>query len=148
MNYRRVEQDPFDALMRLQDDFNRALNPRAGQPREHVSTRVWSPTVDVYEDQDAIVIKADLPGVKQDDLDIELNGETLTLRGERKFEDEQRRDNYVRIERQYGTFQRSFTIGIPVEGDQVRATFRNGILELTIPKAESNKPKKVQVITE
>jgi HSP20 family protein len=148
MNYLRYDRDPFEALMRLQDDFNSQLNPRAGQPREHVSTRVWSPTVDVYEDKDAIVIKADLPGVKQDDIDIELNGETLTIRGERKFEDEERRENYVRIERQYGTFQRSFTIGIPVEGDQVRATFRNGILELTIPKAESNKPKKVQVITE
>lgn len=148
MNYRRLEQDPFEALMRLQDDFSRSLNPRAGQAREHVSTRIWSPTVDVYEDQDAIVIKADLPGVKQDDIDVELNGEILTIRGERKFEDEERRENYVRVERQYGAFQRSFTIGIPVEGEKVRATFRNGILELTIPKAEVNKPKKVQVITE
>src|SRR5262245_58588449 len=133
MSYIRYERDPFDALMRLPNDFYRSLNPRASQPGEHVSANVWSPAVDVYEDQEAIVIRADLPGVKQEDIDIELNGETLTIRGERKFEDEQRRDNYVRIERQYGAFQRSFTIGIPVEADKVRATYRNGILELTVP---------------
>src|ERR1051326_4284516 len=145
MNTTRFDRDPFDALMRLQDVFN----PRATQqPREHVSSRVWSPTVDVYEDGDSIVIKADLPGMKQEDIDIEMNGDVLTIRGERKFEDEEHRDNYVRIERQYGAFQRTFTIVIPIEAEKVKATYRNGILELNIPKAEAVKPKKVQVSTE
>lgn len=145
MNATRYERDPFESLLRLQDDLARAFNPRAAQPREHVSSRVWSPTVDVYEDNDKIVIKADLPGLNQEDIDIEMNGDTLTLRGERKFDDEARREGYVRIERQYGAFQRSFTIGVPIEPDQVKATYKNGILELTVPKAEATKPKKVQV---
>jgi HSP20 family protein len=128
--------------------FTQLFNPRTGQAREHVSSRVWSPSVDVYEDGEAIVIKADLPGMSQQEIDIEMNGDVLTIKGERHFEDEARRENYVRIERQYGAFQRSFTIGIPVETDKVTATYRNGILELTIPKAEAVKPKKVQVKTE
>ena len=147
-NVIRYERDPFESLLRLQDEVNRALNPRAAQPREHVSQRVWAPTVDVFEDSDKIVIKADLPGIRQEDIDIEMTGDTLTLKGERKFEDEEKRDGYVRVERQYGAFQRSFTIGIPVESANVSATYRNGILELTIPKAEATKPKKVQVNVE
>jgi len=148
MNYTRTDHDPFETLMRFQDDLSRAIGTRNGQPREHVSTRVWSPMVDVYEDQDAIVIKTDLPGVSQDDIDIEMNNDMLTIRGERKFDDEARRDNYVRVERQYGSFQRTFTIGIPVEPDKIKAVFKNGILELTLPKAEITKPRKVQVATD
>lgn len=144
MNTTRYNRDPFDTLLRLQDVFG----PQTGQPREHVSSRVWSPMVDVYEDNEAIVIKADIPGMKQEDIDIEMNGDLLTIRGERKFEDEERRDNYVRVERQYGAFQRSFTIGVPIESEQIKATYRSGILELTIPKAEAVKPKKVQVSAE
>lgn len=145
MNYVRQEHDPFETLLRFQDDLSRAIGPRTSQPREHVSARIWSPLVDVFEDGDAIVIKVDLPGVNQDEIDIEMNNDTLTLRGERKFEDEARRDKYVRVERQYGAFQRSFTIGVPVEPDKIKAVYRNGILELTLPKAESTKPRKVQV---
>ena len=148
MNGTRYENNPLEMLMRFQDDLNRSLNPRSAQPREHVSQRVWSPSVDVFEDSDHIIIKADLPGIKQEDIDIEMTGDTLTIKGERRFEDEQRRENYVRVERSYGSFQRSFTIGIPVESDKVAATYRNGILELTIPKAEATKPKKVQVAVE
>ena len=144
MNTSRYDRDPFDTLLRLQDAFS----PRPAQPREHVSSRVWSPMVDVYEDGNAIVIKADIPGMKQEDIDIEMESDLLTIRGERKFEDEARRDSYVRVERQYGTFQRTFTIGVPIEADKVSATYRHGILELTIPKAEVTKPKKVQVISE
>jgi len=148
MSYVRYDHDPFETLLRLQDDLSRAIGPRGGQPqqpREHVSSRVWSPLVDVYEDADAIIIRADLPGVNQEEIDIEMNNDTLTLRGERKFEDEQRRDRYVRVERQYGAFQRSFTVGVPIEPDKIKAVYKNGILELTLPKAEVTKPRKVQV---
>jgi len=145
MNYVRNDHDPFETLMRFQDDLSRVVGTRNAQPREHVSTRVWSPLVDVYEDADAIVIKTDLPGVSQDDIDIEMNNDMLTIRGERKFDDEERRERYVRIERQYGAFQRTFTIGIAVESDKIKAVFKNGILELTLPKAEITKPRKVQV---
>ena len=145
MNYTRNEQDPLETLMRFQDDLSRAIGPRNNHPREHVSSRVWSPLVDVFEDGDAIVIKTDLPGVNQDEIDIEMVNDTLTIRGERKFDDEARRDKYVRVERQYGAFQRSFTIGVPVEPDKIKAVYKNGILELTLPKAEITKPRKVQV---
>jgi HSP20 family protein len=145
MNYTRTDNDPLDTLMRFQDDLSRVIGPRAAQPREHVSARVWSPAVDVYEDADAIVIKTDLPGVDQNEIDIEMNNDTLTIRGERKFDDEERRDKYVRVERQYGAFQRTFTIGVAVEPDKIRAVYRNGTLELTLPKAEITKPRKVQV---
>lgn len=145
MNYVRNEHDPFETLIRFQDDLSRAIGPRTGQPREHVSSRVWSPLVDVYEDADAIVIRTDLPGVNQDEIDIEMNNDMLTIRGERKFDDEARRDKYVRVERQYGAFQRTFTIGVPVEPDKIKAVYKNGILELTLPKSEATKPRKVQV---
>jgi HSP20 family protein len=135
-------------MMRLQDDIARALNPRSAQPRENVSSRVWSPAVDVYEDSDVIIIRADLPGINQADIDIEMIGDSLTIRGERKFEDDTRRDNYIRVERQYGAFQRSFTIGIPIDPDRVTASYRNGILELTVPKAEVSRPKKVVIKSE
>ena len=142
----RYDTDPFAAFLRgFQDDAVRSFQHRTANPREHVSSQIWSPSVDVYEDQDSIVIKADLPGMKQEDIEIEMTGDTITLQGERKFEDEARREKYVRVERQYGAFQRSFTIGIPIEADKVKAVYRNGILELTIPKAEATKPKKVQV---
>lgn len=148
MNITRYDRDPLESFLRLQEDLARTLGARQAQPREHVSSRVWNPLVDVYEDANAIVIKADLPGLSQEQIDVELNEDTLTIRGERKFEDEENRDKYVRVERQYGAFQRSFTIGVPIEESRVSATYRNGILELTLPKAEITKPKKVQVSVE
>lgn len=146
MNTYRNERDPFGAFFGRGDNFARA--PRAAQPREHVSSRVWSPGVDVLEDADNIVIQADLPGMNQDDIDIEVTDDSLTIKGERKFPAEANRDQYIRVERQYGAFQRSFTIGVPIEAEQIKATYRNGILELTIPKAEITRPKKVPVTGE
>ncbi len=141
----RLDRDSIEAMMRLQDDFARALNPRSAKPREHGAPTPWSPPVDIYEDKDVIVIRADVPGVNESDIDIEMVGKTLTIRGERKFADEANRDKYIRAERAFGSFQRSFTIGVPVESDKVTASYRNGILELTLPKAEVAKPKKVAV---
>lgn len=147
-----VRFDPFEDLTRLQREVNRLFEDntrpavRNGGP-EQASLRAWSPAVDISEDGNEIVVKADLPGVKQDDIDIELTGETLTIRGERKFEDTQRKDNYVRVERAYGSFQRAFNIGVPIQADKVSASFRDGILELRLPKSEETKPKKIQVAT-
>ena len=148
MNSARFDNDMLAALLRNPGDLNRMMNPRSRGPREHVSAQVWSPAVDVFEDHEVIVIKADLPGIKQEEIDIEMTDDTLTIRGERKFDDEQRREHYVRVERQYGNFQRSFTIGLPIQPDKVTANYRNGILEVTLPKAEAIKPKKVQVSVE
>jgi HSP20 family protein len=148
MNSSRFDNDMLAAFLRSQGDLPRMVNPRSRAPQENVSAHVWSPPVDIYEDHDAIVIKTDLPGMKQDEIDIEMTDDTLTIQGERHFEDEARREHYVRVERQYGKFQRSFTIGLPVQADKVSATYRNGILEVTLPKAEAVRPKKVQVSVE
>ena len=149
-----VRFDPFRELDRLQSEVNRLFEgytgdgpanafqpaPGAGSP-----ARVWSPAVDVAETQDGIVLRAELPGMKQEDIDIELTGDTLTLRGERKFENEKRKENFVRVERSYGRFQRSFTLGVPVQFDAVTASYRDGVLEVHLPKSEETKPRKVQV---
>lgn len=145
-----VRFDPFEDLTRLQREVNRLFEDNTrpivrNGGAEHAAVRAWAPTVDIYEDASEIVLKADLPGVKQEDIDIEITGETLTVRGERRFEDTQRKENYVRMERSYGSFQRSFTIGLPIAQDKVQASFNNGILEVHLPKSEETKPKKIQV---
>jgi HSP20 family protein len=146
-----VRFDPFEDLVRLQREVNRlfddssrgAGNGRA--PAETASARTWAPMVDICEDANEILFKIEIPGLKQDDIDIELTGETLTVKGERKFEDTDRKENYIRVERAYGKFQRSFTIPVPVNHEAVRASYRDGVLEIHVPKAEAVKPKKVQV---
>jgi len=144
-----VRFDPFEDLTRLQREMNRlfddSVRTNGWGATEHVSSRAWAPPVDIYEDQNEIVVNVELPGIKQDDIDIQVTGDTLTLRGERKFEDTQKKDNYVRVERSYGSFQRSFTIGVPVQSDRVTANYRDGILSIRLPKSEEVKPKKVQV---
>lgn len=145
-----VRFDPFEDVTRLQREMNRLFDDSArGASRtggtEQASLRGWAPAVDIYEDHNEIIVKAELPGVKQDDIDIQVSGDTLTLRGERRFEDTQKKDNYVRVERAYGTFQRSFTIGVPIQSDRVTATYKDGVLEMHLPKSEEVKPKKVQI---
>ena len=147
-----VRFDPFEDMARLQREVNRLFEdsnrPTGRDGAELTPARTWAPAVDIFEDRDEIVVRADLPGLKLEDIDIELTGETLTLRGERKFEDTARKDNYVRIERSYGHFQRSFAIAVPVRRDSVKASYRDGLLEVRLPKSEETRPKKVQVTTE
>ena len=142
-----VRFDPFEDLTRIQREVNRLFedNGRTGRSTEPASTRTWAPPVDIFEDHNEIVVRVELPGIRQDDIDIELTGDTLTIKGERKFEDAQRKDNYVRVERAYGQFQRSFTIGVPVQNDAVKASYKDGLLEVHLPKSEATKPKKVKV---
>lgn len=138
--------DPFRELEALQENVNRLFEESIVRPRrESRADRVWAPPVDLAEDEDKVVVKAELPGMKREDIDIELSGDALTTRGERKFENEERKEDYERVERAYGRFQRSFTIGVPVKSDEVKASYRDGLLEITIPKSEEVKPKKVDV---
>ena len=143
--------NPFDDLRTIQEEVNRLFDQRSGgqQPatgqRENVSARVWSPVVDVAEDENEIVLRADLPGVGQDNIKIELTGDSLTLTGTRPLPDEATRNKYVRVERHYGPFQRSFTISVPLQHDKISASYRDGVLEVHLPKAEEVKPKRVEV---
>ena len=147
-----VRFDPFEDMARLQREVNRLFDDGArSQSRggaELASARTWAPAVDIFEDRQEIVVSAELPGMRQEDIDIELTGDTLTLRGERKFDETHRKDSYVRVERAYGHFQRSFTIGVPVQPEAVKATYRDGLLEIHLPKSEETRPKKVQVTAE
>lgn len=139
--------DPFRDLSVLQDRINRIFNETARGEGESTGGRTWAPVVDIMETGSDLVIRAEIPGMSRDDIDIEVTDESLTIKGDRKF-DESEKDNYLRVERPYGPFQRSFTIGVPVQADKVSAKYRDGILEVTVPKAEEVKPKKITINAE
>lgn len=145
-------EDPAEMINRLEREMNTLMNQvfgsAVGRRSEPSLPRVWSPAVDVREDDNEITINMELPGVKPEEVEIELTGDTLCVKGERKFHDEQRRKDYVRIERAYGTFQRSFNLGVPIDTERVAAHYKDGLLTITLPKAEQVRPKKVQVKSE
>lgn len=134
--------DPFRDLEDLQERVNRIFQERMNQG--DTGTRTWAPVVDAYEDEGNIVLMAELSGMKREDMDIEVTQDTLTIRGERKRETEEDK-NYVRVERPYGPFARTFAINVPIDTTKVKASYKDGILEITIPKAEETKPKKIEV---
>ena len=143
-----VRWDPFRDVMSLQERMNelfeRTMRRRADE-EEGLAARAWSPAVDIYETDEKMVIKAELPGLKKEDIDIEIRDNTLTLKGERKFEKEIKQENYHRVERTYGSFQRSFTLPSTVKQEAIEATFKDGILEVSLPKAEEAKPKQIRI---
>ncbi len=106
---------------------------------------LWSPMVDVYETDDSIRLVADLPGVKQGEIQVSIEGDTLTLKGERKRDAEVREDQYYRVERSYGTFQRNILLPSVVDPNKVKATYRDGVLEILLPKKEEAKPKEIKI---
>lgn len=130
--------DPFASLKLFEDAVARMWS----EPR---ATRPWSPAVDIVETEDALVLKADLPDVKLEDIDVRVENETLTIKGERKFEKEEKIKGYHRIERSYGAFMRSFTVPASLEADKVSAEYKNGVLTVTLPKREEAKPRQVKV---
>ncbi len=137
--------DPFRELEDLQEQVNRIFQERKG--RAESGERVWAPIVDIYEDEDKIVLLAEIPGAKKEDIDIEMTDDSVTIRGERKFVSEQKQ-NYLRVERPYGKFARTFAISTPINAADVKASYKDGILEISIPKAEAIKPKKIEVTAE
>ena len=137
--------DPFRELSVLQDRINRIFNEQTSRTEgENVSGRTWSPVVDILETESDLIVRAELPGMTREDIDIEVTSESLAIRGERKILEEEGK-NYIRAERTYGPFQRSFNIGVPVESDKVKASYKDGLLEIVIPKAEEVKPKKISI---
>jgi HSP20 family protein len=115
---------------------------RAG---EESNLTTWAPAVDIYETEHELVVKADLPEVEAKDLDIRVENNLLTIRGERKFEKNVNEDNYLRVERAYGSFSRSFSLANTVNAEAIKADYQNGVLTLTIPKREEAKPKQIKV---
>jgi HSP20 family protein len=138
---------PFRDLWSLPDEIGRLFwGLSRFEPEFDVEAPIgWAPAVDVAEDQEAMHVRAELPGLKKDQVKINIREGVLTLSGERKFEDEKKRDNYYRIERSYGSFARSFTLPTTVDVEKIQATMRDGVLELTIPKKPEAKAKEIKV---
>ena len=142
-----VKWDPIRDLLSIQDRMNRLFEQTLSRSRteEGISPSTWSPAMDIYETPEAIVMKADLPGLTREDIEIEIRDNALTIKGERRFAKDVQQENYLRIERAYGAFQRSFTLPATVQREKIRAIFRDGVLELLLPKAGEAKPKKIAI---
>ena len=138
---------PMGHLASFQDEMNRMFNQffRSGGEEAEGGLRTWAPPVDIYETDDAVVLKAELPGVAKEDVSIEIHDNTLFLRGQRKHEAEVKEENYHRVERAYGTFQRAFVLPTVVDQEHVQATYHDGVLELRLPKAESAKARRIAI---
>ena len=135
-----IRWDPFREMSTVQNRFDRLFDSVWGGRQE-----AWLPAVDVFDTKDAVVLKAELPGMKVDDIQIEFDDNVLTLKGERTFEEKVDEERYYRVERRYGSFQRSLALPQGVKADDIRATYEDGILEVTVPKAEAVKPKRIEV---
>jgi len=137
--------DDFQALQeRINHIFADTAFSRFGN-EEPMSS--WAPLCDIYEDGEGIAVKAELPGVDRSDIDIQVENNVLTLRGERKREKEVKTENLCRTERSYGTFSRSFTLPITVDTEHIKAEYKDGVLHVTLPKVEEAKPRKIKVLT-
>jgi HSP20 family protein len=137
--------EPFRGVTTLQDQINRLFNESFERTGDDSSLSAWAPAVDIYETEHELVVKADLPDVDPKDLDIRVENNILTIRGERKFEKKVNEESYLRVERSYGSFARSFTLASTVNSEAIKADYQNGVLTLTIPKREEAKPKQIKV---
>jgi HSP20 family protein len=139
-----VQWHPYRELVAMSNRLNRAVND-SYTPRTEDSFGAWAPPVDIFERQDHLVIRAEVPGVQMEDIDVRIENGVLTLHGERKQQTEVKEENAFRMERVYGTFTRSFSLPTTVDAANVTATYKDGILEVTVPKAETAKPKRVEI---
>jgi HSP20 family protein len=130
--------DPLANIRLFEDAFSRLLNEPQGN-------RPWSPAVDIYESENELVLKADLPDVEYKDIDVRVENQTLTIAGERKFDRQENVKGYHRIERSYGKFVRSFAVPTTFDTDHISAGFKNGVLSVTLPKKEAAKPRQIKV---
>jgi HSP20 family protein len=142
-----VRYDPFRDLQTLQEEVNRLFKGNLGRTfdDEGIARGSWSPSVDIYENKDQIVLEAELPGMKRADFDVSVENNVITLRGERQFEKKEDADNYHRVERAYGSFTRSFTLPNTVSTEGATAEYRNGVLRVTLPKREETKARRIEI---
>lgn len=144
-----IKWDPFRDLLSLPEEVGRVFGRTFGELAEPFFARgAWAPSLDMYETDNEIVVKAELPGLTSKDIDITVNEDSLTIKGERRLSDEVKEENYYRLERRYGMFQRVVPLPSPILKDKVKATFREGVLEIKMPKTKEIKPKRVKVAIE
>lgn len=138
--------EPFREIATLQDRMNRLFNEQASfGNQESLTAGSFVPAVDVYEDEHAIQLKMEVPGIDEKDIDIQLENNVLTVRGERKLEKETKEENYHRVERRYGSFSRTFTLPNTVNSEDVKADYDKGVLNIKLPKRAEAKPKQIKV---
>jgi len=138
--------DQYRGLTALQDQVVRLFEDNSTRDRlGHSDLATWAPPVDIYETENELVLKVDLPDLEEKDIDVRVENDLLTIRGERKFEKDIGEDNYLRVERTYGPFTRSFSLPNTVHSESVRAEYRNGVLSLYLAKREESKPKQIKI---
>ena len=142
-----IRNDPFRDLLSFQDQLYRAFDPAyRGRPQEEQAmTATWSPLVDVFEDKDGITLKVELPEVDAKDVEIQIEENRLTLKGDRQLEKAEERDGYHRIERTYGAFSRTFTLPNTVDVEHITASSKDGVLRIFLPKKAETKPRQIKV---
>jgi HSP20 family protein len=139
--------DPFREFVTIQDRMNRLFRDSyapEGQDQS-LNTSAFAPPVDVYEDEHNVTLKIEVPGIDEKDIDVRIENNTLTVHGERKFEKEEKEENYRRVERQYGSFTRTFTLPTTVDQESVQADYEKGVLKIKLAKKEEAKPKQIKV---
>ncbi len=143
-----VRWDPFKNIVTLQDRINRLFDdafPRPTGDEEDLAACAWRPLVDIFEEEDGVVIQMDLPGVNKEDVSVEVKNNLLSIQGQRQLESPASDERYYRRERTCGNFQRSFTLRSPIAPESVKASFKNGVLTVRIPKPQEELPKKISV---
>ena len=137
--------DPFREFSTLQDRMNRLFRDSYGDREEALTTSTFAPPVDVYEDEHHVTLNIEVPGIDEKDIDVRVENNLLTVHGERKFEKEQKEENFRRVERQYGSFTRSFTLPNTVDTDNIQASYGKGVLKVQLAKKAEAKPKQIKV---
>lgn len=143
-----VRWNPLQEFNSIQQQMNRVIDNVFGSSRFHLTDQQllpWEPVVDIREDEDAFYVYAEIPGVKKEDVKITMNNNLLSIRGEKKQEIEKSESNYHRIERSFGSFERTFTLPLTVKTDRITAAFTDGVLRVDLPKTEEAKPKEIQI---
>ena len=142
-----VRWDPARELVAMQDRLNRYFEDFGRRPEDDVMTRGdWMPAVDIFQsDASEVVLKAELPGLKREDIDVQVENNTLTIKGQRRQDSEVKKEHYHRVERCYGAFSRSFSLPNTIDSTKVRAEYHDGVLTVTLPMREESKPRQIQV---
>lgn len=136
---------PYRDLSGLQEHLNRLFEGGFQSRSDNSNLTTWAPAVDIYETENELVIKADLPEINEKELDVRVENNTLTIRGERKFEQKVKEGSYLRTERTYGSFSRSFSLPNTVNAETIKAEYKNGVLTVELPKRAESKPRQVKV---
>ncbi|MDD2317963.1 MAG: Hsp20/alpha crystallin family protein [Desulfobacterales bacterium] len=143
-----IRWEPYGGLINLQSNINRLFNdvfPGKTAEGDDLSLGMWRPMVDICDTENAIVVTAELPGVKKEDISIEVKDNILTIKGERSVDSEVKEENYYRRERSFGSFQRSFSLPTEVNPESIKAGFKDGVLKIEVPKPEAKKPKQISI---